>query len=237
MSESRSGFMAPIFLLDGMVSWVDIQAMHDYERSTLKDVVVYIENDAGRNGNSRREGQKIVEMDIESVKDLDSEELHSLNDSSDSDQGCNIKFPSFRQDIEENCMINFEIEGCKWVAYASKIQGEETFQLKTYVNEHTCSRCFRNPRLTSSWLSKQLTNEVKDHPEMKLTSIQDKEYCEELRKSDPDSTATLSLKMSQEEEENEGEFTGRIRSFHTFQRLYICLEHVSKVLWRGVDLL
>ncbi|CAK9311807.1 unnamed protein product [Citrullus colocynthis] len=54
-------------------------------QSTLKDVVVYIENDAGRNGNSRREGQKIVEMDIESDKDLDFEELHSLNDSSNLD--------------------------------------------------------------------------------------------------------------------------------------------------------
>lgn len=58
--------------------------------------------DSGKNGNSKREGLKIVEMDIESDKDHliqtkdDSEELHSLNDSFDSNQRCNIKFPSFR---------------------------------------------------------------------------------------------------------------------------------------------
>lgn len=34
-----SRFMALIFLLDGMVSWIDIQAIHNYERANARHIL------------------------------------------------------------------------------------------------------------------------------------------------------------------------------------------------------
>ncbi|XP_022150214.1 uncharacterized protein LOC111018441 [Momordica charantia] len=54
------------------------------------------------------------------------------------------------------------------------VQGEMTYQLKTFVGEHSCSRSFSNPRLTSRWLSRQIVNDVKEQSNMRLRAIQEK---------------------------------------------------------------
>jgi hypothetical protein len=65
-------------------------------------------------------------------------------------------------------------EGCKFVAYLAKLPRELTFQLKTLQLEHSCSRCFKNPRMTAKFLAKKLVGRVKDQPDIKLKSIQKK---------------------------------------------------------------
>uniref|UniRef100_A0A2N9HKG1 SWIM-type domain-containing protein n=1 Tax=Fagus sylvatica TaxID=28930 RepID=A0A2N9HKG1_FAGSY len=65
-------------------------------------------------------------------------------------------------------------EGCKFVAYLAKLPRELTFQLKTLQLEHSCSRCFKNPRMTAKFLAKKLVGRVKDQPDIKLRSIQKK---------------------------------------------------------------
>jgi hypothetical protein len=65
-------------------------------------------------------------------------------------------------------------KGCKWVAYAVKMAGEITCQLRTFVNEHTCSRSYLNSRATSKWLGKKLTNRISEQPDMPCSTIQEK---------------------------------------------------------------
>ncbi|GMY12533.1 hypothetical protein FCV25MIE_07772 [Fagus crenata] len=65
-------------------------------------------------------------------------------------------------------------EGCKFVSYLTKLPRELTFQLKTLQLKHSCSRCYKSPRMTAKFLAKKLVGRVKDQPDIKLRSIQKK---------------------------------------------------------------
>ncbi|KAL0013658.1 hypothetical protein SO802_000727 [Lithocarpus litseifolius] len=64
-------------------------------------------------------------------------------------------------------------EGCKFVAYLTKLPREKSYQLRTLTLEHTCSRSYKNPRCTSSYIGKKLMKKVKRQPNIKLKDIQD----------------------------------------------------------------
>nr|POF10002.1 hypothetical protein CFP56_39950 [Quercus suber] len=63
--------------------------------------------------------------------------------------------------------------GCKFVAYLAKVPREKSFRLKTLNMEHTCSRSYRNPRCTASYIGKKLVKRVRRQPDIKLKDIQD----------------------------------------------------------------
>ena len=50
---------------------------------------------------------------------------------------------------------------------------ERSYQLRTLTLEHTCSRSFKIPRCTSSYIGKKLIKKVKRQPNIKLRDIQD----------------------------------------------------------------
>ena len=50
---------------------------------------------------------------------------------------------------------------------------EKSFRLKTLNMEHTCSRSFRNPRCTVSYIGKKLMKMVRRQPDIRLKDIQD----------------------------------------------------------------
>ena len=52
-------------------------------------------------------------------------------------------------------------ENCNFVAYLTKVPGERSYQLRILTLEHTCSRSFKNPRCTSSYMGKKLIKKVK----------------------------------------------------------------------------
>jgi len=62
---------------------------------------------------------------------------------------------------------------CKFVAYLAKVPREKSFRLKTLNMEHTCSRNYRNPRCTASYIRKKLVKKVMRQPDIKLKDIQD----------------------------------------------------------------
>ena len=64
-------------------------------------------------------------------------------------------------------------EGCKFVAYLTKVPRERSYQLRTLTLEHTCSRTYKNPRCTSSYIGKKLMKKVKRQPDIKLKDIQE----------------------------------------------------------------
>ena len=62
--------------------------------------------------------------------------------------------------------------GCKFVAYLGKVSREKSFRLKTLNMEHTCSRSYKNPRCTASYIGKKLVKRVRRQPDIKLKNIQ-----------------------------------------------------------------
>ncbi|XP_050260189.1 uncharacterized protein LOC126705325 isoform X1 [Quercus robur] len=63
--------------------------------------------------------------------------------------------------------------GCNFVAYLAKVPREKSFRLKTLNMEHTCSRSYRNPRCTASYIGKKLVKRVRRQPGIKLKDIQE----------------------------------------------------------------
>ena len=50
---------------------------------------------------------------------------------------------------------------------------ERSYQLRTLKLEHTCSRSYKNPRCTSSYIGKKLMKKVKKQSNIKLKDIQE----------------------------------------------------------------
>ncbi|KAI5342953.1 hypothetical protein L3X38_010829 [Prunus dulcis] len=63
-------------------------------------------------------------------------------------------------------------EGCKWRLYASLMQGENTYQIKSYTPKHSCSKGFHNKNITSTFLSQRYMSKIKDDPKIKKTTLQ-----------------------------------------------------------------
>ena len=63
--------------------------------------------------------------------------------------------------------------GCKFVAYLAKVPREKSYRLKTLNLTHTCSRSYRNPRCTASYIGKKLLKKVRRQPDIRLKDIQD----------------------------------------------------------------
>ena len=51
--------------------------------------------------------------------------------------------------------------GCNFVAYLAKVPREKSYRLKTLNLTHTCSRSYRNPRCTASYIGKKLMKRVR----------------------------------------------------------------------------
>ncbi|XP_062104108.1 uncharacterized protein LOC133815269 [Humulus lupulus] len=58
-----------------------------------------------------------------------------------------------------------------WVCFASKIDDSQTFVIKTYINEHKCSRNNTNRFATSKWLSKKYLDEFKSNENWRLSAF------------------------------------------------------------------
>ncbi|KAM1507964.1 hypothetical protein ACFXTH_017328 [Malus domestica] len=67
-------------------------------------------------------------------------------------------------------------QGCSWRLFASVIQGENTFRIKSYTPSHSCSKDFSNKNITSTFLSERYTGRIKDDPKIKKTTLQSEIY-------------------------------------------------------------
>ena len=63
--------------------------------------------------------------------------------------------------------------GCKFVAFLTKVTRERSYQLKTLIPEHTCTKSYKNPRCASTYIGKKLLKKVRRQPGIKLKDIQD----------------------------------------------------------------
>ncbi|XP_025684869.1 uncharacterized protein [Arachis hypogaea] len=70
-------------------------------------------------------------------------------------------------------------ESCPWQIYCAKWSYPLSFQVKTFVNEHTCSRVNKNKSADDKWVVEELEKKIRDHPDMTQRQSQDffkKEY-------------------------------------------------------------
>ncbi|XP_038717376.1 uncharacterized protein LOC120010656 [Tripterygium wilfordii] len=61
--------------------------------------------------------------------------------------------------------------GCPSKIGCSKIKGESTFQVKTYVQKHRCNRSLPNKQANTSWLAVRLLNKIRNDPKVSVGKL------------------------------------------------------------------
>ncbi|XP_025684715.1 uncharacterized protein [Arachis hypogaea] len=78
------------------------------------------------------------------------------------------------------------VEGCNWFAYCGKIKNEQTWQLTSCHNKHSCSRELKIGIMHAKWLDKVFLKKIAENPKIKLSTLMNKAYSKwnvELTKS------------------------------------------------------
>ncbi|XP_020417204.1 uncharacterized protein LOC18781319 [Prunus persica] len=138
-------------------------------------------------------------------------------------------------------------EGCKWRLYASLMQGENTYQIKSYTPKHSCSKGFHNKNITSTFLSQRYMSRIKDDPKIKKTTLQSEVHRELGYEVSTDQcykakrkAQTLIEGTYAQQYEKLWEYCEEIRQTNNgssmlmkvdpphFQRLYVCLDACKK---------
>lgn len=63
-------------------------------------------------------------------------------------------------------------ENCPWVLYASKIDVDGTFQIKTYNKQHSCILVNKHSFVRSDWLARKFGSQIRANPKWKLREFQ-----------------------------------------------------------------
>lgn len=81
--------------------------------------------------------------------------------------GYNVRFKrSCKKDLGAKCTT-----GCPWRIWCSKMQNEESFQIKTMVCKHTCIRNYQVKIVNARFLSQLYQNKILANPRLKLREI------------------------------------------------------------------
>ncbi|XP_058183731.1 uncharacterized protein LOC131301443 [Rhododendron vialii] len=62
---------------------------------------------------------------------------------------------------------------CQWSLLASKMQGLDSFQVRTYENTHNCKKVFHNRQVTSTCLSNKYVETLRSNPTWLVKSMKD----------------------------------------------------------------
>ncbi|XP_038679489.1 uncharacterized protein LOC119980765 [Tripterygium wilfordii] len=71
---------------------------------------------------------------------------------------------------KKRCQVKCK-DGCPFRIWCSKISGEETYQIKTFVNKHNCSRSFVVKQASTKWLAKKFLTKVRGEPRVKSIDL------------------------------------------------------------------
>lgn len=75
----------------------------------------------------------------------------------------------------DNKRIRFKCKpGCEWEIYAASMKNKDTWEVRTIIDKHLCSREFNNKLLSAKWLSTQIESKVRDNPNIHINKIVDK---------------------------------------------------------------
>ncbi|KAK1370160.1 hypothetical protein POM88_036252 [Heracleum sosnowskyi] len=73
-----------------------------------------------------------------------------------------IKRSDFKR-LQAKCRDN-----CKWELWASRLQNDEAYQVKTYQREHNCIIVSKQRMVKADWLAKEFGNIIRSNPRWKL---------------------------------------------------------------------
>lgn len=148
---------------------------------------------------------------------------------------------------------------CRWEIYCARSSVTNSFQIKTFNMEHTCSRQFQNRQASQGWVVHKLCQKLRTQPNLKhreAFELMKTEYCVHLN----DTKIFRSLKKAREiVEGNEREQYSRLWDYCAelirsnpsstvkmntipclipnsppqFERLYICLEGCKRAFKAG----
>ncbi|WVY93470.1 hypothetical protein V8G54_032558 [Vigna mungo] len=90
------------------------------------------------------------------------------------DNGRNIKFVK-----NDKQRMRFKCVGgkgkCPWRLYCGYMKAVKTWQLRTMLDNHTCSREFNLKLTDSKWLSKKIEKTIRENPKVKGVDIKEKD--------------------------------------------------------------
>jgi len=84
-------------------------------------------------------------------------------------RGCDIKWTKI--DKTRLVAICKQSDNCKWIIYASPMQGKTTIQIKTFNPNHTYVRKFENSLVTSTYISHKYFDMLSDTPNWDVKSM------------------------------------------------------------------
>lgn len=85
--------------------------------------------------------------------------------------GKKIRFPK-TEVYRVTVVCNVDV-GCLWTIYASRMQDSTTLQVKTFVDEHKCTRQFKNIHANSKWLADKYVDTVRSNPKILVKAFMD----------------------------------------------------------------
>ncbi|XP_057756354.1 uncharacterized protein LOC130975602 [Arachis stenosperma] len=73
----------------------------------------------------------------------------------------------FRKNDNVRMRATCQVKGCPWVVYASRDHEDTCWQIKTFVNDHTCPREDKNRAANKNWVASKLVKKVRKYPNFK----------------------------------------------------------------------
>ncbi|XP_063943790.1 uncharacterized protein LOC135150742 [Daucus carota subsp. sativus] len=68
--------------------------------------------------------------------------------------------------------VKFICEGtCEWSIYASKMQRSDTYQIKVYEPNHTCTQTFNQKQINSKWIAEYYEDDIRMNPTWPLSAF------------------------------------------------------------------
>ncbi|KAH7834888.1 hypothetical protein Vadar_020699 [Vaccinium darrowii] len=62
-------------------------------------------------------------------------------------------------------------KGCPWEIYASYVPTDALYRIKTYISQHTCTRTFDVPWVSSKWIVARYGNRIRSNPTWPVPSL------------------------------------------------------------------
>ncbi|KAH7832980.1 hypothetical protein Vadar_001984 [Vaccinium darrowii] len=62
-------------------------------------------------------------------------------------------------------------KGCPWEIYASHVPADALYRIKTYISQHTCTRTFDVPWVSSKWIVAKYGNRIRSNPTWPIPSL------------------------------------------------------------------
>ncbi|XP_022861085.1 uncharacterized protein LOC111381527 [Olea europaea var. sylvestris] len=138
-------------------------------------------------------------LEVDSSSNVSSEELKFGNGSDLEENNGTHNFPEyFPQNENRNPRLEIRlfVDGCPWMLWASKLQGEDTVQIKTYDPKHTCLRT-RVRKDLGVYITKSVAWNVRKYAKVLISgndALQFEKlgsYAEELRRTNSVSTVII----------------------------------------------